>query len=128
MSCRFAAWAIAWALLAAGCAGAGAGAPEETLRPFRVIGHRAAAGHAPENTLPALAQARALDLREVEVDVRMSRDGRLVLFHDGTLDEKTELSGAVSEGPQEVRKARAGSRARDANGRRLAVCIVNRLA
>jgi glycerophosphoryl diester phosphodiesterase len=62
-----------------------------------VIGHRAAAGHAPENTLPALEKARALGLREVEVDLRMSRDGRLVLFHDGTLDEKTDLSGPVSD-------------------------------
>lgn len=63
---------------------------------FRVIGHRGAAGSAPENTLPALERARALGTREVEVDVRLSRDGRLVLYHDGTLDEKTDLSGRVA--------------------------------
>jgi len=66
---------------------------------FRVIGHRGAAGGAPENTLPALERARTLGAREVEVDVRRSRDGRLVLFHDGTLDAKTDLAGPVSEQP-----------------------------
>lgn len=63
---------------------------------FRVIGHRGAAGSAPENTLPALERARVLGAHEVEVDVRLSRDGALVLFHDGTLDEKTDLQGPVN--------------------------------
>ena len=62
---------------------------------FRVIGHRGAAGSAPENTAAALERARELGLREVEIDLRLSRDGALVLFHDGTLDEKTDLAGRV---------------------------------
>jgi glycerophosphoryl diester phosphodiesterase len=64
---------------------------------FHVIAHRGGAGYAPENTLAAFERARALGVREVELDVRASRDGELVLFHDDRLDAKTSLSGRVVE-------------------------------
>jgi len=58
-----------------------------------VIGHRGCAGHAPENTLAACDQAVRLGLSDVELDVRLTRDGELVLFHDAWLDHKTVLTG-----------------------------------
>ena len=49
------------------------------------IGHRGAAGHAPENTLAALQKGIELGVDFVEFDVRRSADGTLFLFHDRTL-------------------------------------------
>ncbi len=50
--------------------------------PPLVIAHRGASGLAPENTTLAVAAAIALGADMVEVDVRPTRDGRLVIFHD----------------------------------------------
>jgi len=61
------------------------------------VGHRGAAGLAPENTLAAFRVADRLGLADVELDVQLSRDGELMLFHDELLDEKTQVSGAVSD-------------------------------
>lgn len=52
---------------------------------FRVIGHRGACGHAPENTLASFAAALTLGSSWVEFDVRVSRDGIPVVVHDRTL-------------------------------------------
>ena len=57
--------------------------------------HRGASGDAPENTLPAFRRALELGAFEVELDVQLSRDNVVVLFHDPRLDRKTDGSGAV---------------------------------
>jgi len=62
---------------------------------FHVIAHRGGAGYAPENTIAAFERAEQLGLGEVELDVRLSRDGELVLFHDECLEAKTSLIGPV---------------------------------
>ncbi len=64
-------------------------------RSVRVIGHRGAAGLAPENTLASFRRAVELGVDAVECDVRLSRDGRLVVIHDKTVDRTTGGSGAV---------------------------------
>ena len=66
-------------------------------RRFQVIGHRGAAGHAPENTAPAFEIAVALGVHAVELDVRLSRDGVPVVIHDSTVDRTTNGKGAVAE-------------------------------
>ncbi|GAB3148250.1 glycerophosphodiester phosphodiesterase [Amycolatopsis sp. NPDC004378] len=58
-----------------------------------VIGHRGAAGHAPENTLVSVEKAIGLGVDMVEIDVQPTRDGRLVVFHDKLLDRVTDESG-----------------------------------
>ncbi len=63
--------------------------------PFRVIAHRGASAHAPENTLPAFERALELGATEVELDVRFSADERIVVFHDDALDRKTDAKGRV---------------------------------
>lgn len=63
--------------------------------PFRVIAHRGASAHAPENTLAAFERAIELGAREVELDVRFSSDDEIIVFHDDTLDQKTQLTGRV---------------------------------
>ena len=55
---------------------------------FRLIAHRGASAHAPENTLVAFRHALELGAQEVELDVRLSSDGEIVVFHDDRLDEK----------------------------------------
>lgn len=61
-----------------------------------VIGHRGNRARAPENTLPSLLEAVALGVDAVEFDLRVSRDGALVLMHDETLDRTTDGSGPVA--------------------------------
>lgn len=61
-----------------------------------VIGHRGAAGRAPENTLAGLRRAKALGCRWVEFDVRLTGDGIPVLCHDPRLDRTTNGTGPVA--------------------------------
>lgn len=61
-----------------------------------VIAHRGGAARAPENTLAALAGARALGADAVELDVRLSRDGEVVVIHDATVDRTTDGTGLVN--------------------------------
>jgi glycerophosphoryl diester phosphodiesterase len=60
-----------------------------------VIAHRGGARRAPENTLPALTGAAALGADAVELDVRLSRDGEVVVIHDPTVDRTTQGRGEV---------------------------------
>lgn len=59
------------------------------------IGHRGAAGHAPENTLIALEMAVTLGVDMVEFDVRRTADGALVLLHDDLVDRTTNGEGRI---------------------------------
>lgn len=52
---------------------------------FDLQGHRGARGLAPENTLPAFATALTLGVTTLELDVNLSRDGKLVVGHDPVL-------------------------------------------
>lgn len=58
--------------------------------------HRGGAGLWPENTLEAFRGAIELGCTHVETDVRMTRDGEIVVFHDETLERTTNGSGRVS--------------------------------
>lgn len=62
-----------------------------------VIGHRGAAGHAPENTLPSLEAAHRLGAAWVEFDVKLSRDRIPILFHDDRLERTTDGHGPVAD-------------------------------
>lgn len=76
----------------------------------RIIGHRGAAGHAPENTLAGLRKARALGCTWVEVDVRATGDGVPVLLHDATLERTTDGVGRLDTSSYErLRAYDAGS-------------------
>jgi len=49
---------------------------------FHVIGHRGAAGLAPENTLAAFSKALDMGVDAVELDVQLSADGIAMVYHD----------------------------------------------
>lgn len=50
-----------------------------------------------ENTLPSLAAAQRLGAQMIEVDVAPTRDGRIALFHDWTVDCRTDGSGETRD-------------------------------
>jgi glycerophosphoryl diester phosphodiesterase len=62
-----------------------------------VVGHRGAAGVMPENTLKGFRYAIALGVDYVECDVHLSRDGKLMVIHDATVERTTNGHGAVRD-------------------------------
>ncbi len=74
-------------------------------------GHRGAAGHAPENTMASFEAALRLGAHVVELDVRRSRDGELMVIHDASIDRTTDGRGEVASLPAaELRAVDAGVR------------------
>ena len=61
------------------------------------MAHRGAMRQAPENTAPALELSIADTVEWVAVDVRLTADGRHVLFHDDQLGDKTNGAGRVRD-------------------------------
>ena len=57
--------------------------------------HRTANEDVPENTLESLEQAALLGCNVVEIDLRRTLDGKIVLNHDGMLERLTDGSGEV---------------------------------
>src|SRR5437870_2409665 len=67
-----------------------------STRPL-VFAHRGGSALAPENTMAAFDRGMACGADGFELDVRLSRDGVVVVHHDRTLDRTTTLRGAVDE-------------------------------
>lgn len=61
-----------------------------------VIGHRGAAGYAPENTMVSFERGIALRADAIELDIHPTSDGQLVVIHDPTLERTTNGHGFVS--------------------------------
>lgn len=59
--------------------------------------HRTANSDMPENTLESLALAARMGCNLVELDIRRTLDGQLVLNHDGLLDRLTSGTGTVEQ-------------------------------
>lgn len=62
----------------------------------QIVCHRGANRVAPENTIPAAQAAFDLGAAYVEIDVRTSADGVLLVIHDATVDRTTDGHGAVA--------------------------------
>ena len=62
-----------------------------------VVAHRGDWRHAPENSLQAIKNCIDMGVDMVEIDVRETKDGKLVLMHDVTIDRTTDGEGPVSE-------------------------------
>jgi len=58
---------------------------EQPAKHIDIIGHRGAAGLAPENTLSAFKRACEIGVNAVELDVLMTLDGKIVVHHDYNL-------------------------------------------
>jgi len=59
------------------------------------VAHRGGSALAPENTLAAFRNALTLPVDAIELDVHMSRDGHIIVFHDNTVDKRTNGRGNI---------------------------------
>ncbi len=74
------------------------------------IGHRGAAAHLPENTMPSFEKALELGADALEFDVALTLDGVPVVIHDDALDRTTDGRGPVEQATfDEIRALDAGS-------------------
>jgi glycerophosphoryl diester phosphodiesterase len=73
-----------------------------------VIAHRGASAAAPENTIEAVEKALEMNVDFVEIDIHLSKDNKVVVIHDATLDRTTNGTGAVADFTlEELRKLNA---------------------
>jgi glycerophosphoryl diester phosphodiesterase len=59
------------------------------------VAHRGGALLAPENTIAAFLNAFSLPIDAIELDVHMSRDGHVIVFHDNLVQKRTKGSGNI---------------------------------
>jgi glycerophosphoryl diester phosphodiesterase len=95
-------------LLLTGCATTfHAGAPKGMVD---VIAHRGASAYAPENTLASFAKAIELKADWFELDVHLTKDGQVVVIHDGSLERVAGIKKSVPEMTlAEIKLADAGA-------------------
>ncbi len=62
-----------------------------------LINHRGLSPGFPENTLAAFRNSVALGVDAIEIDMRATKDGEIVIMHDTTVDRTTDGTGAVSD-------------------------------
>lgn len=76
----------------------------------KVIAHRGASGHAPEQTEPALEKAIEMDADWLELDIQKTADDELVAFHDDEIDRTTDGEGEIGDHTlEELKELDAGS-------------------
>jgi glycerophosphoryl diester phosphodiesterase len=63
----------------------------------KLVGHRGARFEAPENTVAGFLFSRGLGISIFELDVRLSKDGKLVVMHDAEVDRTTNGTGKVAD-------------------------------
>ena len=68
-----------------------------TLIPPVIFAHRGASAHAPENTLAAFELAVEQGADGIELDVKLSADGHVVVIHDASVDRTTGSGGRVKD-------------------------------
>ena len=69
----------------------------ESLPQPVIFAHRGASAHAPENTLAAFELALEEHADAIELDVKLSADGHVVVIHDMTVDRTTGAHGRVKD-------------------------------
>ena len=75
-----------------------------------VLAHRGASHITPENTLAAFRAAKTMGCDGIETDVQLTRDGKLVMHHNYTIDAASDGSGAIiSMTEEELRQFDFGS-------------------
>lgn len=77
---------------------------------MQILAHRGSSGVAPENTLPAFAEAIRSGATGIELDVHLSLDQQLVVIHDDSVERTTNGKGLVrGKTVAELKKLDAGS-------------------
>lgn len=65
--------------------------------PIKVIAHRGYSSERPENTITSFDWALDSGFNCIELDIRQTRDGALVVIHDESVDRTTDGKGLISE-------------------------------
>lgn len=79
------------------------------LTKTQITAHRGYSAIAPENTLPAFEEAVEIGADYIELDVQLTADGQLVVFHDKTIERTTDGTGELSKMTyDELQKLSAG--------------------
>lgn len=68
-----------------------------TLRPRKIIAHRGAQSLAPENTMIAFRKALEVGADGFELDLSVTKDGELIVFHDDYLDRTSNIDVCFPE-------------------------------
>lgn len=58
--------------------------------------HRGASEYAPENTMSAFDMALQLGANGIELDLQMTKDGKIVIFHDNEINKKSNQKGKIN--------------------------------
>lgn len=83
---------------------------ESSENKFFIISHRGASAYLPENTLSSFRKAIEMGADLLELDVRKTKDDRLVVIHDNKIDRTTNGLGPVRDKTlEELREYNAGS-------------------
>lgn len=64
---------------------------------FIVYAHRGASAYAPENTKSSFLKAIELNANGMELDLQKTKDGKIVVFHDDTIEEKSNGKGKIED-------------------------------
>ena len=76
----------------------------------QICAHRGDVEVTPENTISAFLSAVRKGAQQIEFDVALTKDGKLVVMHDSTVDRTTSGKGRVSDLTfDEIRLLDAGS-------------------
>ncbi|KSU84149.1 glycerophosphoryl diester phosphodiesterase [Fictibacillus enclensis] len=74
------------------------------------IAHRGASGYAPEHTLTSYKMGDRMHGDYIEIDLQMTKDGKLIAMHDETVDRTTDGTGKVKDFTlEQIKKLDAGS-------------------
>lgn len=88
----------------------GRAADTETPLKIQIVAHRGSSSDCPENTMAAFRRAIEAGATAIEIDIRTTADGQLVLMHDVTVDRTTNGTGKVDSLTwSELKKLDAGS-------------------
>ena len=80
---------------------------EPASRSILIVSHRADWRNAPENSLQAIRNCIEMGVDMVEIDLKKTKDGHLILMHDKTIDRTTTGKGKPEDYTlEELRKFR----------------------
>ncbi|MDN4071909.1 glycerophosphodiester phosphodiesterase [Fictibacillus sp. CENA-BCM004] len=74
------------------------------------VAHRGASGYAPEHTITSYKMGERLHGDYIEIDLQMTKDGKLIAMHDETVDRTTDGTGRVKDLTlEQIKQLDAGS-------------------
>jgi glycerophosphoryl diester phosphodiesterase len=64
---------------------------------MKLVAHRGASGFCPENTIPSFQKAVEMGAKMIELDVQMTKDGEIIVFHDFTVERTSNGNGFIKD-------------------------------